>query len=180
MWYCMTPVQLFKKLALLCNFPEEFFRVQRNLLQLVDGTSVEGKGSDVEIVAPKFGLVAIILHQKRNSDAGDETAFAMLKEFLNGLDLSIIPSGEDVEKAGAGRPRAARRLAMPSSPQLSESLMTPPSNDIKAGAVFSPNMKEISECEELHTPEKSLHLKQRSDRVLRDISDVCDKHRESL
>ena len=104
----------------------------------------------------------------------------MLKEYLNGLDLSIISSGEDVEKAGAGRPRAARRLAMPSSPQPSESLMTPPSNDIKAGAVFSLNMKEISECEELDTPEKSLLLKQRSDWVIRDINDVCDKHRESL
>ena len=174
----MTPVQFFKKSALVCNFPEEFSRVRRNLLRLVDGTSVEGKGSDDEIVASTFGLVAILLRQKRNANAGDETTFTLLKEFLNSLDLSVIPCGED---AGAGRPRAARRLAMPSSPQPSCSIvMTPPSSGIKAGEVLSPNMKEISECKDLDTPEKSFLLKQRSERVIRDINDVCDNHRESL
>ena len=98
----MTPVEFFKKSALLCNFPEEFSRVQRNLLRLVNGTSVElGKGSDVKIVASTFGFVAILLRQKRNANAGDETAFTLLKEFLNSLDLNVIPCDENVECAGA-------------------------------------------------------------------------------
>ena len=72
---------------------------------------------------------------------------------------------------------------MPSIPQSLEScsiVMTPPSSDIKAGEVLSPNRKEISECKDLDTPEKSFLLNQRSARVIKDINDVCDKDHESL
>ena len=179
----MTPVQFFKKLAVVCNFPKEFSGVQKNLLWLVDGTSVEGKGSEVEIVASMFGLVAILLRQKQNGNAGNETAFTLLKEYLNSLELSVISCGGDSENAGAGRPCAAWRLAMPFSPQLLEScsiVMTPPSSGIKVDEVLSPNMKEISECKDLDTPEKSFLFKQRSDQVIKHTNNVCDKHRESL
>lgn len=45
---------------------------------------------------------------------------------------------------------------------------------------MSPNLKEISEKEDLDTPEKVLLMKQRSSRVIKDVHNVCERNRESL
>lgn len=50
----------------------------------------------------------------------------------------------------------------------------------KAKSFSSPNLKEISEKDDLDTPEKALLMKKQSTWVIKDIHDVCHKHRESL
>ena len=105
---------------------------------------------------------------------------------LNIVDLSNISVDEGNEREANKRPRASRRLEMPTTPtnKTSSSVaMTPPNSGNSQRAEsknVSPNLKEISEKEDLDTPEKVLLMKQRSSRVIKDVHDVCDRNRESL
>ena len=61
--------------------------------------------------------------------------------------------------------------------------MTPPNSGNSQRAEnknVSTNLKEISEKEDLDTPEKVLLMKLQSSRVIKDVHDVCDRNRESL
>ena len=61
--------------------------------------------------------------------------------------------------------------------------MTPPNSGNSQRAEsknVSPNLKEISEKEDLDTPEKVLLMKLQSSRVIKDVHDVCDRNREGL
>ena len=185
----MNPSNYFKRSAVVSNFPEDFCRISSDSLRLVDGSAFDGKGSaGYEIVASTFGLVAVLLRQKPDANAVAEgSTFSLLRGYLNGLDLSTL----DREQAN-NLPASRRRLVMPApapvtTPERNDSAspfpMTPPNSGAKSsGAVFSssPNLKEISESVDMDTPEKAFLIKKRSGRVIRDIKDVCDKHRESL
>ncbi|CAH3130943.1 unnamed protein product [Pocillopora meandrina] len=74
---------------------------------------------------------------------------------------------ENEGQANKERPRASRCLEMPTTPtnKTSSVAMTPPNSGNSQRAEkknVSPNLKEISEKEDLDTPEKVLLMKQRS------------------
>ena len=126
-----------------------------------------------------------MLRQKTSSEGSDYSL--QLREFLNQIDLSSICGDEHSEMPAENISRAARRLEMPQTPPSKASssvVMTPPnSGNLRPEGksdVSSPNLKEISEKDDLDTPEKVLLMKQRSSRVIKDVHDVCDKNRESL
>ena len=92
---------------------------------------------------------------------------------------------ENKAQANKERPRASRCLEMPTTPtnKTSSVAMTPPNSGNSQRAEkknVSPNLKEISEKEDLDTPEKVLLMKQRSSRVIKDVHNVCERNRESL
>nr|XP_058944011.1 uncharacterized protein LOC131772125 [Pocillopora verrucosa] len=92
---------------------------------------------------------------------------------------------ENEGQANKERPRASRCLEMPTTPtnKTSSVAMTPPNSGNSQRAEkknVSPNLEEISEKEDLDTPEKVLLMKQRSSRVIKDVHNVCERNRESL
>ena len=92
---------------------------------------------------------------------------------------------ENEGQANKERPRASRCFEMPTTPtnKTSSVAMTPPNSGNSQRAEkknVSPNLKEISEKEDLDTPEKVLLMKQRSSRVIKDVHNVCERNRESL
>lgn len=186
----MTPTQYFKQSPIVSRFPDDFHRVESCDLQLNDGRHYQKKRSSngTEVVCSSFGLVSVLLRQKTSSEVSEPSS--KLRNFLNKLDLSVISGEEDREEATEVRPRAraSRRLEMPVTPPTKNSqptssvVMTPPNSGEKPEEKFfsSPNLKEISEKDDLDTPEKVLLMKRRSSRVIKDVNDVCHKHRESL
>lgn len=166
-------------------------------LWLSNGDKYDGKAClEFETVASSLGLLAVILRQNQDkSTLQKDELFIRLKEFVNSLDFSTITTkGEGIQEASNDRLRAARRLAMPSTPVPDVSnknttggisslalLKTPSSSGVKGVFLKSlPNLKEISESSNLDTPEKSLMVKKRAKTVISDINKVCSKHRESL
>ena len=203
-WYVLSnticsksPSQYFKKSVVVSTFPDEFKQVEMESLRLVNGDSYRGKCSDLETVASSFGLLAVILRQQHEKSAFQKDGLLdRLQEFLNDIDLSVIFTDEEVREADE-RPRAARRLAMPSSPVPQnasddgeiagtvEVLKTPTSNSKfkvlhDPSKTRSPNLQEICENSDLDTPEKALMCEKRGKLVISDINEVCDRHRESL
>ena len=127
-WYVLTtefcgitPLQYFKRSPILTTFPEDFCRIESDKLRLLDGRPFVNKknSSAFEVVCSSFGLVSVILREKRGSEEGGSAAIYKVKEFLNGLDLSSLKG--DGNDLNCERPRAARRLTM--TPQFN----TPPS-----------------------------------------------------
>ena len=109
---------------------------------------------------------------------------------MNGLDLSSIESS-DGEVSSAEDPTATRRrLQMPctgttpTSPDdgLGCTAMTPPASGTRGllCSKDSPNIKEICQNSDINTPEKALMAEKRGHCVIKDIHEVCDRHRESL
>ena len=193
----MSPNQYFKRSAVVSSFPEEFVQVEMGSLWLSNSDKYDGKAcSELETVASSLGLLAVILCQNQDkSTLQKDESFIRLKEFVNSLDFSSITTeGEGIQEASNDCPRAARRLAMPSTPVPDVSnknttggisslalLKTPSSSGVKGVFVkSSPNLKEISESSDLDTPEKSLIVKKCTKTVISDINEVCSKHRESL
>ena len=193
----MSPNQYFKRSAVVSSFLEEFVQVEMGSLWLSNGDRYRGKASsDLETVASSLGLLAVILRQSQDkSSLQKDESLIRLKEFVNSLDFSSITTeGEGIQEASNDRPRAARRLAMPSTPVPNVSdtnttggisnlalVKTPSSSGVKGVFVkSSPNLKEISESTDLDTPEKSLMVEKRAKTVISDINEVCSKHRESL
>lgn len=172
-------------------------QVEMGSLWLSNGDKYDGKAClEFETVASSLGLLAVILRQNQDkSTLQKDELFIRLKEFVNSLDFSTITTkGEGIQEASNDRLRAARRLAMPSTPVPDVSnknttggisslalLKTPSSSGVKGVFLKSlPNLKEISESSDLDTPEKSLMVKKRAKTVISDINKVCSKHRESL
>ena len=160
----MSPLNYFKRSAVVLNFPEDFCRVSGDSLRLVDGTAFDGKGSaGYEIVASTFGLVAVLLRQKPEANAVAEgSTFSLLRGYLNCLDLSTLD-----HKQANHLPASRRRLVVPApapetTPEWNDSAspfpMTHPNSGAKSSrAAFSslPNLKEISESVDIDTPEKA-------------------------
>ena len=194
----MSPNQYFKRSAVVLNFPEEFLQVEIGSLRLANGDRYDGKvSSEVETVASSLGLLAVVLRQNQDkSSLQKEEGLIRVKALVNSLDFSSISTEDGIHEASNDRPRAAHRLAMPSTPLPDASdekttggisspfsmLKTPSSSGIKGGSFVkgSPNLKEISENSDLDTPEKTLMVEKRAKTVISNINDVCSKHRESL
>ena len=186
MWNDTT--RYFKQCPIVSRFPDDFHRVESCDLQLIDGPHYEKKNlsNGTEVVCSSFALLSVLLRQKTSSEVSE--ASSKLRNFLNKLDLSVIAGEQDREVATEGRPRASRRLKMPITPPTKHSqitspvVMTPPKSGEKAEekSFSSPNLKEISEKDDLDTPEKALLMKRRGSRVIKDVRDVWHKHRESL
>lgn len=182
----MTPTQHFKRSPVVSSFPEDFQRIGIGNIRLQDGRHYSNKRSSnrTEILCSSFGLISVLLRQKTSSEGSEYSL--QLREFLNKLDLSSI-CGDEEGEIPAEISRASRRLEMPQTPPNKASssvVMTPPNSgnlrpEVKSD-VSSPNLKEISEKDDLDTPEKVLLMKQQSSRVIKDVHDVCDKNRESL
>ncbi|CAH3045526.1 unnamed protein product, partial [Porites lobata] len=171
------------------SFPGDFQTIDSAHIRLQDGRHYSNKKSSnaTEIVCSSFGLITTLL---RRSSSESSEFISRLRDLLNIIDLSNISVDEENEKEVNKRPRASRRLEMPttptnktSSPSTSSVAMTPPNSGNSQRAEnknVSTNLKEISEKEDLDTPEKVLLMKQRSSRVIKDVHDVCDRNRESL
>ena len=181
----MSPAQFWKQSYLVSSFPEEFCKVEIVSLMLVDGSRYKGKASSAfEVVASSLGLLAILLCQQ--SDATlleNNVSFVRLRALLSGIELSSIENEDEASaESMAHRPqsRATRQLKMAGSSV--ETPMTPPLSDSKAREITksSPTLKEISERGDLDTPEKLMMIEKRGKRVIQDLSEVCDKHREML
>ena len=191
-WYILcskvcgsTPTQYFKRSPVVASFPGDFQRIDGAHIRLQDGRHYSKKKSSnaTEIVCSSFGLITTLL---RRSSSESSEFISRLRDLLNIIDLSNISVDEENEREANKRPRASRRLEMPTTPtnKTSSSVaMTPPNSGNSQRAEnknVSPNLKEISEKEDLDTPEKVLLMKQRSSRVIKDVHDVCDRNRESL
>ena len=179
----MTPTQYFKRSPVVSSFPEDFQRIDSGNIRLEDGRHYTNKRSSngTEILCSSFGLVSVFCRQKMSPEGSQFSS--QLRDFINKLDLSVICGDEEIEVSE--RPRASRRLEMPltppNRPTSSAVLMTPPNSGKPEGKYFpSPNLKEISEKNDLDTPEKVMLMKQRSSRVIKDVHDVCEKNGESL
>lgn len=148
-------------------------------------------------------MLAVLLRQHPdNSSLQKDGTLVRLKNFLNGLDLSCI-EGEVVIEGETSklvlkahdRPRTARRLDMPPTPDAagnekstgdtsgttsSDMLKTPSPSGVKTRLPTknSPNLKEIRDDSDLDTPEKTLMVKKREKFVISDINEVCERHRE--
>lgn len=158
----MTPTQHFKRSPVVSSFPEDFQRIGIGNIRLQDGRHYSNKRSSngTEILCSSFGLISVLLRQKTSSEGSEYSL--QLREFLNKLDLSSI-CGDEEGEIPAEISRASRRLEMPQTPPNKASssvVMTPPNSgnlrpEVKSD-VSSPNLKEISEKDDLDTPEKVL------------------------
>lgn len=190
-WYVLSagicgnaPSKFIKCSPIAESFPDEFRRIESGKLHLLDGRAFDDKKSSngFEVVCSSFGLVSTILCKKTASEETASVPFNILKEFLNGLDLSCINSEDSEDGDTSERPRAARRLTMPPvtrTPQTKGTpsfLVTPPDS----GSSSSPDMKEISERSDLETPEKTFLIKKRGTRVMQGVQDLCERSREDL
>lgn len=181
----MTPTQYHKRSPVVSSFPDDFVRIESGNIRLAAGGHYTNNRSSngTEIVCSSFGLISVLLRHKHSSERCEFSA--LLREFLNKLDLSIVCGDEENELSSA-RSRASRRLDMSYTPPnkslktSSSVVMTSPNSVTKGAFSVSPNLKEISENTDLDTPEKFLLMKQRSGRVIKDVHDVCEKNRESL
>lgn len=201
-WYVLnsrickgSPGQFYKKSSVVASFPEEFVRGERRSLRLADGGRYDGKASsEFEILASSFGLLAIMLRQQpEKNSSSEDSAFLRIKHFLNGLDLSSLAiECRDGEVSSSADPSttARRQLKMPcpaTTPTQPEdglgcTAMTPPASGTRSRLCSkdSPNLEEICQNTDIDTPEKALMVEKRGHRVIKDIHDVCDRHRESL
>ena len=154
-------------------------------IRLQDGRHYSNKKSSnaIEIVCSLFGLITTLL---RRFSLESSEFISQLRDLLNIVDPSNISVDEENESQASKRPRASRRLEMPTTETNKPSssvAMTPPNSGNSQRAEsknVSPNLKEISEKEDLDTPEKVLLMKLQSSRVIKDVHDVCDRNRESL
>ena len=166
-WYILcskvcgsTPVQYFKRSPVVTSFPGDFQRIDSAYIRLQDGRHYSNKKSSnaTEIVCSSFGLITTLLRRSSSESS----------EFID----------KENESEAKKRPRASRRLEMPTTPTNKTSslvAMTPPNSGNSQRAEnnnISPNLKEISEKDDLDTPEKVLLMKQRSSRVIKDVHDV--------
>ena len=200
-WYVLTsqmcgmnPTQYFNRSPTVSTYTEEFARVRIGSLRLLDGSQYHHKGSSngFEVLCSSFGLLTVLLRQKSPLD---QSVLSRLKTCVNAIDFSDVQDdNESVEITHHQRPRAARQLSMPIGPiassatppkdrtpaSSSSQLLTPPPSGNLKTVSSSPTLKDISMSRDLETPEKALLMKQRTDRVLKDVQDACGKHRESL
>ena len=172
-----TPTQYFKRSPVVTSFAGDFQRIDSAYIRLQDARHYSNKKSSnaTEIVCSSFGLITTLL--RRSSSLESSEFISPLRDLLNIVDLSNISVDEENESEAKKRPRASRRLEMPTTQtnKTSSSLaMTPPNsgNSQRAESNISPNPNEISEKEDLDTPEKVLLMKQRSSRVIKDVHDV--------
>ena len=157
-WYVLSnivcserPSKYFSRNKLPPFFPEDFVRLKRGPLEMVDGKPYQGKASsEDEIVASSFGLIVTFLRHAHDLQFLQEEIFEQLKGFLNSLDLSVLCEAEAVStnKAAASnlvmaKPPTNHRLQL-SGPSASSvtpaqemdkdtgcSLLTPPSSSKK-------------------------------------------------
>ena len=195
----MSPNQFFKRSVVVTGFPEEFVQVEMDSLRLADGSPYDGKASsERETVASLFGLLAVMLRQNLDkSTLREDGTLSQLKKLVNAIDFSPISSecAREATCSDSDRPRAARRLAMPSTPvqdasneitsanpvQMQRSNQrTPSSSGLAKPVKSSPNLKEICENTDIDTPEKAMMVEKRGKVVIGDINEVCNRHRESL
>ena len=210
-WYVLTtsvcggtgPCQYFRKNSVVQSFPDEFKLVNRATLRLVEEEAMfDGKAvSEVEVVAPSFGLLAVLFRQQaQKSSFQKDPSFGLLKGFLNGRDFSVLSAVEHHEAITRGtpfpatmpsrkdqpRPRVARKLTLPApSPVKGEAVenrlaMTPKQSGGKVEQNSSPNMKEICENSEIDTPEKKLLITKRGQQLINQVNAACEEKRESL
>lgn len=159
-----TPTQYFKRSPVVASFPSDFQRIDSAHIRLLDGHHYSNKKSSnaTEIVCSSFGLITTLL---RRSSSESSEFISQLRDLLNSVDLSKMSIDEENEgQANKERPRASRCFEMPTTPtnKTSSVAMTPPNSGNSQRAEkknVSPNLKEISEKEDLDTPEKVLLMK---------------------
>ena len=170
-WYILcskvcgsTPTQNFERSPVVTSFPGDFQRIDSAYIRLQNVRHYSSKKSSnaTEIVCSSFGLITTLL---RRSSSESSEFISPLRDLLNIVDLSNISVDEENESEAKKRPRASRRLEMPTIPtnKTSSSVAMTPSNSGNSQRAenndISPNLKEISEKEDLDTPEKVLLMK---------------------
>ena len=117
-----------------------------------------------EIVCSSFGFITTLLP---HSSLKSSDLILQLRDLLNTVDLSDISVDKQNEsQANKEQPRASKHLEMPmtlrNKPSSSVAITSPYSGNLKRAKNknVSPNLKEISEKEDLDTPEKVLLMKQ--------------------
>ena len=163
-------------------------------LRLANGSPYHGKASsERETVASSFGSLAVILRQNLDkSTLKEDGTLSQLKKLVNAIDFSECARQASHD---SDRPRAARRLAMPSTQVLDASneitsanpvqmqrsnQRTPSSSGLAMPVKSSANLKEICENTDIDTPEKAMMVEKQGKVVIGDINEVCTRHRESL
>ena len=177
--------QYFKHLPVVASFPDDFQRIDSAYIQLQDGHHCLNKQSSnaMEIVCSSFGFITTLLP---HSSLKSSEFISQLRDLLNTVDLSDISVDEQNESQANKEPRASQHLEMPMTPRnktsSSVAMTSPYSGNLKRAKNknVSPNLKEISEKEDLDTPEKVLLMKQWSSRIIKDVHDVCERNGESL
>ena len=120
----------FKRSPVVASFPGDFQRIDSAHIRLQDGRHYSNKKSSnaTEIVCSSFGLITTLL---RRSSSESSEFISQLRDLLNIVDLSNISVDEENEREANKRPRASRRLEMPTTPTNKTSLsvaMTPPNS----------------------------------------------------
>ena len=158
-------MQYFKRSPVVSSFPDNFLRIESGNIWLPDGRHWRNKRSSngTEIVCSSFGVISVLPRQKHSSERSEFSA--LLREFLNKLDLSVV-CGDEESEVLAKLSRASWHLEMPFTPpsklsQTSSSVVMMPPNIVPKGTFYvSPNLKQISEKTDLDTPGKVLLMKQ--------------------
>ena len=134
-WYILcskvcgsTLTQYFKRSPVVASFPGDFQRMDSAHIPLQDGRHYSNKKSSnaIEIVCSLFGLITTLL---RRSSLESSEFISQLRDLLNIVDPSNISVDEKNESQASKRPRASRRLEMPTTAtnKTSSSVaMTPP------------------------------------------------------
>ena len=120
-WYILcsrvcgsTPTQYYKRSPVVASFPGDFQTIDSAHIRLQDGRHPNKKSSNAtEIVCSSFGLITTLL---RRSSSESSELISQLRDLLNIVDLSNISVDEGKEREANKRPRASRRLEMPTTP----------------------------------------------------------------
>lgn len=181
-----TLTQYIKHLPVVASFPDDFQRIDSAYIQLQDRHHCLNKQSSnaMEIVCSSFGFITTLLP---HSSLKSSEFISQLRDLLNTVDLSDISVDEQNEsQANKEQPRASQHLEMPMTPRnkasSSVAMTSPYSGNLKRAKNKndSPNLKEISEKEDLDTSEKVLLMKKWSSRVIKNVHNVCERNGESL
>ncbi|XP_066025915.1 uncharacterized protein [Pocillopora verrucosa] len=180
-----TPTQYFKRSPVVASFPSDFQRIDSAYIRLLDGRQYSNKKSSnaTEIVCSSFGLITTLL---RRSSSESSEFISQLRDLLNSVDLSEMSVDEKKRRPSKQRTTTCFTMLGNANDTNEQDIIcghdTPNSGNSQRAEKknVSPNLKEISEKEDLDTPEKVLLMKQRSSRVIKDVHDVCERNRESL
>lgn len=173
-----------------------FKMVTRASLRQADEAMFHGKaGSDFEVVASSFGLLAVLFRQQtQKSSFLKDPVFGCLKTFLNDLDFGALSVQHEAITRGTPlpatipsrkdqpRPRVARKLTLTTpSPVKGKAVENaPPRTPKQSGGNdkqnISPNIKEICENSEIDTPEKELLTKKkRGQQLISQVNVLCEE-----
>jgi len=173
-------MQYFKRSPVVSSFPEDFWRIESSNIWLPDGHHYTYKQSSngTKIVCSSFGLISVLLHQKHSSGRS-----ALLREFLNKLDLSIICGDKESEVlADRSVPCGISKCLLHCQIRYLKIrlwLWRPQTVHRKVHSLFLQTWRRLAK-QLIWTRQKRCRSRKWSSRVIKDVYDVCQKNRESL